>query len=89
MRTNKSILIAAIVLAAAQSVIADEATKIETPEQAQLNRAVVDSVDLLIHAGKIKIENGKLILKDKSILEQLKIEGSLQDLKADGGTICV
>jgi len=89
MKNVKSILLAVALLSpVAPAAMADE-TNAPAASQAEVSEEqVAKALVTLVKAGVINIENGQIVVKSPSVLEQLSQGGRLRVESASYGSIC-
>ena len=88
MKNVRSILLAVALLSPFSPAMADE-TNAPAASQAEVSEEqVTKALETLVKAGVIKIENGQIVVKAPSVLEQLSQGGRLRVESASYGSIC-
>lgn len=59
------------------------------PEEAVTQEDIEDAMSVLIESGVIEIKEGKVILKDPSVLDELRRNGRLSRKKVIRSSICI
>lgn len=88
MNANKLILALALVLSSQYALADDCGAQSPIVIQQQNEDSVAAALALLIEAGVIRIEDGKIVVTQPSALEKLRQEGRLKVEAASYGSIC-